>query len=585
MECPTCHAQNRPEAKFCQTCGVTLRVNATVTPPDNGQAVIPDSENKNMTQDSLPVTAPLSTRIDSFSPLPEGALLDRGRYVIWETRTANENANTYLVEDLIPLRQCTNCGHLEKSASALVCAVCRVDLSIAQPVTLRYIAEEWLLNPALDAEKHLMEMHMQHPGLYLPLATFTEKPYVQDRHYRITSELSPMLASSLSGIQELPTVLAWGEMLAEALDILHSQFIIPSRISLEDIVVETNRIAWTNLNQATMLSQEARSSARRIFQKNVRELGGILWHLATGQSTISPTPSIPDAVYNLFAKANKGSVTAKTLAIEFHKEFEELRHPESVTLSIGRRTDVGQTRSLNEDSLTTLDYCAVYRSASIPAGVFVVADGMGGHAAGDVASRITCQVLAKRTANDFMVPATQGTLPTDTAIWLTGAVQDANQAVFDERQALHSDMGNTLVAAMLIGNVATIANIGDSRCYYLQQDSIKQITTDHSLVQRLVETGQITQEEAAVHPQKNVIYRVVGDKSKIDVDIFKQKMNIGEALLLCSDGLSGEVKDTDILKLWQSSKSPQEACDRLVEAANKAGGEDNITVVIIQLLP
>jgi serine/threonine protein phosphatase PrpC len=232
-----------------------------------------------------------------------------------------------------------------------------------------------------------------------------------------------------------------------------------------------------------------------------------------------------------------------------------------------------------------LDYASVYRSSSVPIGVFVVADGMGGHAAGDVASRLTCQVLARRIANDLMVPATEGKLPANNSAWLTDIIHDANKVVFEERQTAHSDMGNTLTVALMIGNAAIIANIGDSRCYQLNQDGIRQITTDHSLVERLVETGQITRAEAAVHPQKNVIYRVVGDKSEVDVDIFEQKLNLGEALLLCSDGLSGMVNDTHIFKLWQSSKSPQEACDRLVEAANQAGGEDNITVVIIQLLP
>jgi len=585
MECPNCHAHNRPEAKFCQTCGAILLTDAPISSYGRGQTPPPAQGNKQPHQADLPVTAPLSTRVDSFKPLPVGALLDKGRYVVWETLTTDENVNTYLVEDLIPIRQCTNCSNLERSANTRVCVLCGTDLSTAQAVTLRYIAEEWLHQQTFNAEQHLMEINIQYLGLYLPHAVFTEKPYVQERDYRVSPELSLMLASSLSGLQELPTVLAWGEMLAEALDILHSQFINPFRISLEDIVIENNRAAWTNINQATLMSQASRSTARKIFQTNVRDLAGILWYLATGQYRITKTPSIPDALYSLFSKANKGSISAKALAIELHTKLEELRRPESITLAIGHRTDVGRTRSLNEDSLITLDYAAVYRSLCIPVGIFVVADGMGGHAAGDIASRLTCQVLAKRIANDLMVPATDGELPTNTSVWLTDAIRDANQAVFDERQTAHSDMGNTLVATLLIGNAATIANVGDSRCYHLTHGGIRQITTDHSLVERLIETGQITREEAAVHPQKNVIYRVIGDKPEVDVDIFEQNLNLDEALLLCSDGLSGMVKDSHIFKLWQSSKSPQEACDRLVEAANQAGGEDNITVVIVQLLP
>jgi protein phosphatase len=185
----------------------------------------------------------------------------------------------------------------------------------------------------------------------------------------------------------------------------------------------------------------------------------------------------------------------------------------------------------------------------------------------------------------LITPATEGKLPTQVTEWITDAINEANRIVFDERYAKHSDMGNTLVAALLIGNTATIANVGDSRCYHLTPSAITQITTDHSLVERLVETGQITREEAAVHPQKNVIYRVIGDKPDVDVDIFNRTLNINEALLLCSDGLSGMVQESQIYEIWQSSHSPQQACDRLIEAANQAGGEDNITVIIVQILP
>ncbi len=577
MECPSCHTHNRPEAKFCQVCGTTLSANP--------QAQKPSVKNKLTHQTDLPVTAPLSTRVDSFNPLPVGALLDRGRYVVWETRSTDENINIYLVEDIVPVRQCTNCGNFEKSSSARSCVICGTDLNTAHTVTLRYIAEERLHNQNMDIELQFVEMIDQHPGLYLPHAIFTEKPYSQERHYRVTPELLPLKASALKESQELTTVLRWGIMLAEALDILHSAFVTPNRITLDDIVIDNNRIAWTSIDQAQTISQAERVSARKTFQSDVHNLSGILWYLATGQTKIKHVTDIPDAVYKIFAQASKGGLDAKSLADALRQQLEELLRPESISLVIGQRTDVGHVRSLNEDSLLTLDYTAVYRSLSVPIGVYVVADGMGGHAAGDVASRLTCQVLSKRIANDLIVPATNGELSINGAEWLTDIINEANQAVFDERFKTHSDMGNTLVAALLIGNSATIANVGDSRCYHLAPDGITQITTDHSLVERLVKTGQITREEAAVHPQKSVIYRVIGDNSGVDVDIFRKNLNLNEALLLCSDGLNGMVQDSQIYELWKSSQSPQQTCERLVEAANQAGGEDNITVIIVQILP
>ena len=137
--------------------------------------------------------------------------------------------------------------------------------------------------------------------------------------------------------------------------------------------------------------------------------------------------------------------------------------------------------------------------------------------------------------------------------------------------------------ALVVGDMATIANVGDSRAYLLTQNKITQITTDHSLVERLVATGQITRDEANHHPQRNVIYRVIGDKPHTEIDLFRQLLHIGEALLLCSDGLSGMVPDEQIWQIWRTSTSPQEACDRLVEVANQAGGVDNITVVVVQV--
>jgi len=254
-----------------------------------------------------------------------------------------------------------------------------------------------------------------------------------------------------------------------------------------------------------------------------------------------------------------------------------------LTFLVGYRTDVGQERSLNEDSLLALDLVSVYRSVSVPVGLFVVADGMGGHEAGDLASQLTVQTIARHSLEHIFARAAASEPLPDAGRWLTAAAQAANRVVHAQRQSAGTDMGSTLVMALLVGNVATIANVGDSRAYLLNGSGIHQITTDHSLVERLVATGQITQEEASRHPQRNVIYRVIGDRATVETDLFERRLSAGEALLLCSDGLSGMLPDKAIWEIWKTSTSPQEACDRLVQAANQAGGEDNITVIIVQL--
>jgi len=145
-------------------------------------------------------------------------------------------------------------------------------------------------------------------------------------------------------------------------------------------------------------------------------------------------------------------------------------------------------------------------------------------------------------------------------------------------------MGSTLVAAVLESNKAYITHVGDSRAYLINLLGIRRLTLDHSLVEQLIATNQITREEARFHPQRNVIYRTIGDRPKIEVEVISTLLSVGDYLLLCSDGLSGMLDDQTILKIVLEAASPQAACDALVDAANTAGGDDNISVVIIQIV-
>jgi protein phosphatase len=242
-------------------------------------------------------------------------------------------------------------------------------------------------------------------------------------------------------------------------------------------------------------------------------------------------------------------------------------------------------RDLNEDSLLTLELDRVHCSISRPIGLYVVADGMGGHAAGDVASGLAINTIAEKMVTHLLMPQLAGDVDSesfDAQRWLADVIQAANLAVYRQREATGTNMGTTLVAAIVIGDTAHVANVGDSRAYFINDEGIHQITTDHSLVERLVALGQITPGEARVHPQRNVIYRTIGDKEEVEADFFVQRLNPGDSLLLCSDGLSGRVEDAEIWRLVRRCRSPQEACEQLVRAANDRGGYDNVTVIIVQ---
>jgi protein phosphatase len=171
--------------------------------------------------------------------------------------------------------------------------------------------------------------------------------------------------------------------------------------------------------------------------------------------------------------------------------------------------------------------------------------------------------------------------------WLKSIVTAANEAVLSQQGSRTEErkMGSTLIMALVLAGEAHIANVGDSRAYLLNSTTIQQISVDHSLVERLVQIGQLTREEARTHKQKNVIYSTVGDKEDMEVGFFQVKLQPGERLLLCSDGLSGMLTDEEIQVISRNRPDPAAACKSLIEAAKLAGGHDNITTIIVQMDP
>jgi len=397
----------------------------------------------------------------------------------------------------------------------------------------------------------------------------------------------PVLASSVTPPQKVARVLDWGHQLADALAYLHDQKIVWQRISPKNIALRERQAMWLDFSAAQPLTSDPADAAQK-KARDVIGLASVMFHLATGSDTFQTEDNLPEAAASVFQRVlgEYEITTAEALAEAFGEAMTTIRRPTTLRLRVGRHTDVGMVRDLNEDSLLTLELDRVHRSISRPIGLYVVADGMGGHAAGDVASGLAINTMAEKMATDLLVPQLSGDVNVeafDAQRWLADAVQAANAAVYNHRQLTGTNMGTTLVAALVIGDTAYIANVGDSRTYLITNDgTIRQITIDHSLVERLVALGQIEPDEARIHPQRNVIYRTIGDKEDAEVDYFVQKLNPGDSLLVCSDGLSGKVEDTEIWRLVSRSRSPQEACEQLVQTANDHGGDDNITVIIVQ---
>lgn len=230
-------------------------------------------------------------------------------------------------------------------------------------------------------------------------------------------------------------------------------------------------------------------------------------------------------------------------------------------------TDVGRARERNEDAYFGGD------------NVFAVADGLGGHNAGDVASRLAVEPIA---AFDRSFG---GVSPDRIADALSKAVLDANRAVYQRAQADAKvrGMGTTLTVLAIADSSAHLAHVGDSRCYLIRDGEISQLSSDHTLVARMVAEGKLTPEQAETHPQRSILTRALGAEPEIDVDTLEIQIQPGDRLVLCSDGLSSTVGDEQIRLTLADSTDLREGCRRLVEAANSLGGPDNITVVLLEV--
>lgn len=255
-----------------------------------------------------------------------------------------------------------------------------------------------------------------------------------------------------------------------------------------------------------------------------------------------------------------------------------------IVFDSGGKTDVGKQREHNEDSV--LGNEENFKDKGID-GLYIVADGMGGHLSGEVASAIAVDVIKQQCIKGEFPRGVQnfGQLTQEERKqWILEAVNKANSAIFLRGKTEGSDMGSTTVMAIRSGDEVAVANVGDSRAYTISKDGkvINQVTKDHSLVAKLVESGQITEEEAKVHLQRNVIYRTMGDKPKVEVDVFFAKIPSGGSMILCSDGLSGMVDDDQIRKIVISAPDSNTAASRLIDAANAAGGNDNISAIVVK---
>ncbi|MBR2453076.1 MAG: Stp1/IreP family PP2C-type Ser/Thr phosphatase [Clostridia bacterium] len=237
-------------------------------------------------------------------------------------------------------------------------------------------------------------------------------------------------------------------------------------------------------------------------------------------------------------------------------------------------TDKGKCRELNEDSFRICGF-----EDGQPLGVCVLADGMGGHNAGEIASSMAAEIVAGELSESL-----GETDDSKITFNMATAIDFANTSVFERslRSREQSGMGTTLVVAYVKDALVRIANIGDSCAYVISDTKIQKITVDHSIVEELVQRGSITREEARNHPDKNIITRALGTEEFVDADFYDYNLSLGETVILCSDGLTETVTDERIKEIINENEDVKMVAESLIAEANKNGGVDNITVVVIR---
>jgi serine/threonine protein phosphatase PrpC len=303
------------------------------------------------------------------------------------------------------------------------------------------------------------------------------------------------------------------------------------------------------------------------------------------QPTIDMTPGLPNEQPTLeMSPALSNGQVDPEITVPYGFASQPVKG-QRLGIVVGTRSDPGIKRKYkpNEDSLFAAHWQREANTEAVPFGLFVVADGMGGHANGQDASRTAIQTII-----DFMLPKLSKTVDPyskDLEQLLANAVQHANQVVHQHNMELRADMGTTVTATLIVGANAYVSNVGDSRTYlYRAPDGLKKVTNDHSVVASLVEAGIIKPDDIYTHPKRNQIYRSLGEKALVEVDSFVVHLLPGDKLLLCSDGLWDMVRDPKIEGVLKSAvPDPTLTADALIKAALDGGGEDNVSVIVISL--
>jgi protein phosphatase len=469
----------------------------------------------------------------------------------------SEGRMFYLANDVRPdvaNRKCWQCGHEGNRRSSQECERCRTELR-----DRRFLISARWDTDLYDVFEAFKALDLQHPGLATPIDVF--------RHATVLYSVIPYTGEGLMIDEAAPLsnerLLYLAQRILGTMAFLHRRGVVVRAITRANLLVAPDgSVRLFDLEVEDLLRDPVAPDRQAPALQTVGEL--LRRYCNVDASGLA---EMMDALEN----GASHELAAFGRRVEAaHDEWAARAYPPLD----GAMSDVGLTRQLNEDNWG-------WTALSDRARLYVVADGMGGHDGGEVASALAVQTIC-RIAKEREATSPQG----DDAVeeMLDTAFQAANNTIKESAEAKGTDMGTTLVSCLVIENrLGFLANVGDSRAYLLRQGALHQVSKDHSLVQKMVERGRLTPDEARHHPHSNILLRTVGTERDVEIDIFRVEFEEGDKLLMCSDGLWGEVEDRDIESILNTYTDPRIAARELVRAAHTGGGKDNVTLMIFTI--
>ncbi len=492
------------------------------------------------------------------APIPAGTPLDRF-YRVQALVRLSERRMFYLVDDERPdqpVRRCADCGSEETPREAGECAACGAPMPERRQLLLAARWQRESFEPGLAL--HALGLH--HPALLTPEHVFvhdgvlcTVVPYTHEA--LMLDESAPF---------DMERILHLAQRFAGLLAFLHHRGVSLGGFDRSNFLLRPDEDRFF-LFDPDVLEVYDGPVPEHLRGRELRALAEVL-------SRYVPI-NIPQ-LQEFFGTAEEGAFSNPMQFGRAVETFWDSYRNRPTPAGLAALTDVGLVRTLNEDNWA-------WTCLGDDINLYAVADGMGGHESGEVASEVAAHTICRVARERFAASREHSNEALENI--LDEAFQAANNTVKGMAEERHNDMGTTLVAALVAGRLGLLANVGDSRGYLMRDGVLYQVTKDHSLVARMVEQNRLSSEEARTHPHSNILLRTVGTERDVEIDIFRVDLEPGDRLLLCSDGLWGEVPDEVIESVLNHFADSRICARELLRAAHRGGGKDNVTVMLVTI--